>query len=180
MSESAPVPDAVTTPGAPAVTDARARVGAVVEILLCSSVPTQFAVIAVLQAAGWTAIDGAGHPVMGFVVTQLVADTALVIALMVVFIRAHGDSPAALWIGNRPVTREVLLGIATVPIMFFLVGITLNALRLFAPGLHNVPTNPLEQLATPRQAPLFAFLAIVSGGVKEELQRAFMLQRFER
>lgn len=154
---------------------------AIVEILLCSSVPTQFAVIALLQAAGWTATDASGRPVMGFVVTQLLADTALVLVLMIVFVRAHGESVTTLWVGSQPITREVVTGLLTVPLIFLMVGILLNTLRLFAPGLHNVQTNPLEQLATsPRQAPLFAFLAIVSGGVKEELQRAFMLHRFER
>ena len=67
------------------------------------------------------------------------------------------------------------------PLVFFGVGILLNTLRLFAPSLHNVETNPLEQLAaTPGQAALFSLVAILAGGVREELQRAFMLRRFEQ
>jgi membrane protease YdiL (CAAX protease family) len=50
-----------------------------------------------------------------------------------------------------------------------------------APWLHNVPVNPLEQLAaTPGGAAVFALVAIVAGGVREELQRAFLFRRFER
>jgi hypothetical protein len=61
------------------------------------------------------------------------------------------------------------------------VGLLLNTLRLFAPWLHNVPQNPLEQMASvPGQAALFALVAIVAGGVREELQRAFLLHRFEQ
>jgi membrane protease YdiL (CAAX protease family) len=49
------------------------------------------------------------------------------------------------------------------------------------PSLHNVPTNPLEQFAsTPGQAALFSLVAIFAGGLREELQRAFMLRRFEQ
>jgi membrane protease YdiL (CAAX protease family) len=59
--------------------------------------------------------------------------------------------------------------------------VLLNALRLFAPFLRNVPTNPLEQLAAnPADAAMLAVVAIVAGGVREELQRAFLLRRFEQ
>ena len=59
---------------------------------------------------------------------------------------------------------------------------TTNLIRTFAPGLHNVPENPLEALATggAAGAALFGVVAIVAGGVREELQRAFLLHRFER
>jgi membrane protease YdiL (CAAX protease family) len=63
-----------------------------------------------------------------------------------------------------------------------LVGALIGTLREFAPWLHNVPENPLEALATggPVAAALFGVVAIVAGGIREELQRAFLLQRFER
>ena len=55
-----------------------------------------------------------------------------------------------------------------------------NAVRLVAPWLHNVETNPLEELAaTPGEAALFSIVAILAGGIREELQRAFLLRRFE-
>jgi len=59
--------------------------------------------------------------------------------------------------------------------------VLLTSLRLLAPWLHNVETNPLEQLAgnSASDAALFSLVAIFAGGVKEELQRAFLLRRFE-
>jgi len=174
-------PDLLESPGSPSHIDGWSRLQAFAEVLVCSSVPTQFAIIFLLRIVGWTPTDEAGHPAMAFVVTQLLADTFLVLFLMVFFMRSHGERPADVWLGRQPIAREAATGLLTVPLVLIMVGIMLNTLRLFAPGLHNVQTNPLEQLATePRQAPLFAFLAIVSGGIKEELQRAFMLQRFER
>ena len=76
----------------------------------------------------------------------------------------------------------MLIGIAIVPGIFLFVVILLNGLRLLFPGLHNVPTNPLEALAgnSAEEAALFGLLAIVAGGIREELQRAFLLHRFEQ
>jgi membrane protease YdiL (CAAX protease family) len=152
-----------------------------VEILLCSSVPTQVAIGAVLRASGLAAVDDDGQLSLAFVVTLSLLDTLLLIVLMVVLTRAHGDSVAALWLGRAPLRREVLYGMLLIPIVFVMVVVLLNVLRLAAPWLHNVPTNPLEQLATePDQAATFALVAILAGGLREELQRAFLLCRFER
>ena len=107
------------------------------------------------------------------------ADTFLLITLMVALTRAHGDSVRALWLGDRPVAREALVGAMLIPLVFFAVVILLNLLRLLAPWLHNVPTNPFEQLAaTPAEAIVLAVVAIVAGGVREELQRAFLAAAF--
>jgi membrane protease YdiL (CAAX protease family) len=167
---------APSQPGTPA-----ARLQALAEILLCSSIPTQLAIGVVLRAAGWQAYDAAGNLLLPFVLTQQLADTLLLIILMVMLMRAHGESATALWVGHRPLKREVMYGLITVPAVVLGVGILLNTMRLFAPWLHNVPANPLEQLAaTPGEAAMFALVAIIAGGVREELQRAFLLHRFEQ
>jgi len=50
-----------------------------------------------------------------------------------------------------------------------------------APWLHTVPTNPMQNFVrTPRDAAAFAVIAVVAGGLREEVQRAFLLRRFER
>jgi membrane protease YdiL (CAAX protease family) len=156
------------------------RLIAIAEILLCSSVPTQLVIGAVLRTAGWQASDKAGTLSLPFVLALSLTDTLLLTILMVVLTRAHGQSPAALWIGSRPLKREVRLGLLLIPAVFVAVVLGLNLLQVFAPWLHNVPTNPLEQLAgTPGDAAMFAVVAIFAGGVREELQRAFLLKRFE-
>ena len=168
-----------TPPGDTART--RERLVAAAEILLCSSVPTQIAIGGMLRLAGWAPLEPGGQLSLPFVLMLSVADTLLLIALMVMLTRAHGDSVAALWLGHRPVGREAVFGALMIPVAFLLVVIVLNVLRMTAPWLHNVETNPLEELAaTPGQAAVFGVVAIVAGGVREELQRAFLLQRFER
>jgi uncharacterized protein len=112
----------------------------------------------------------------------LLADTCLLIALMVVITHLHGERARDLWLGTRPLVREVILGVWLLPVVFVVVVVTLNLLRLWVPWLHNVPDNPLESLvgASTLQAIAFGLVAILAGGVREELQRAFLLRRFER
>ena len=156
------------------------RLVAVLEILLCSSVPTQLALAGALRVAGVQVFSSPGHLSLMFVLILSVGDTVLLAALMVIITRSHGESVRELWVGRGPITPEVVRGVLLIPAVFLMVVVLLNALRLVAPWLHNVDTNPLEQLAsTPGEAALFAIVAIVAGGIREELQRAFLLRRFE-
>ena len=162
--------------------NAQQRALAISEVFLCSSVPTQLMIQALMVALGWSATAPDGQFSLSFVVTMSLADTVLLIALMVVLTRAHGESVRDLWLGRRPMFREALLGLALVPWVFLMVVVLLNGLRMLAPSLHNVQTNPMEQLASGGavNAAAFGLVAIFAGGVREELQRAFLLRRFER
>ena len=176
----------VDTPGVVSPLDsgtlAQRRAIAIAELLLCSSVPTQLLIQGILMGAGWRPITADGDFSLPFVLTMSLLDTALVITLMVVLTRAHGESVRVLWLGRRPVLRETLLGLALIAPIFLLVVVLLNVLRLLSPALHNVASNPLEQMARggALNAAAFGLVAILAGGVREELQRAFLLHRFER
>jgi len=66
-------------------------------------------------------------------------------------------------------------------IAFAITLVVLLAVRTLAPSLHTVEHNPMQDLMkTPGKALMFAGLVVVAGGVREELQRAFLLRRFER
>jgi len=158
------------------------RVTAVGEVLLCSSVPTQLVIAFTLNALGMRARTPDNLLSLPFVFVLSILDSVLLIGLMVALERAHGDNAWTLWRGRRPLVRELLLGLGLVPVAVLSVGLLLGTLRQLVPWLHNVPENPLEVLATGGavEATLFGVLAIVAGGIREELQRAFLLQRFER
>ena len=157
------------------------RMTAIAEILLCSSVPTQILIASFLRMAGFRPFDEAGQLSLPFVVTLSIADTVVLVALMVGLTRAHGERVWDLWLGRRPVAREAAIGLLLIPVVFFLVVVVLSVLMAIAPWLHNVPTNPLEQMAgTASGAAILAVVAILAGGVREELQRAFLLRRFEQ
>ena len=68
----------------------------------------------------------------------------------------------------------------SLPLIIALVITLMLAIRRFVPALHNVPKNPLEGLIGDHAGAIWLFLlvVIVAGGVREELQRAFLLHRF--
>jgi membrane protease YdiL (CAAX protease family) len=158
------------------------RIVAILEILVCSSLPTQIAIGYLLTLGGWSPTTANGALSLPYVLTLSLADTLVLIILMVALMHAHGEDATALWVGPRSVKREALIGLALIPAAFLFVVILLNALRLVFPWLHNVETNPLEALAgnSAQDAAMFGLLAIVAGGIREELQRAFVLHRFEQ
>ena len=154
---------------------------ALLEVLLCSSLPTQLLIAGILNGLGISPRIG-DQLSLTFVFVLSVTDTVVLIALMVTITRAHGDSPWLLWRGRAPLRGEIVVGILLVPVAVFMVASVMGIIRTLAPALHNVPENPLEALATGGAGGvvLFAIVAIVAGGIREELQRAFLLQRFER
>ena len=157
------------------------RMTAIAEVLLCSSVPTQLLIASLLRMAGWTPMDESGQLSLRFVVTLSAADTIILIGLMVILTVARGERVSELWLGRRPLGREAGIGALLVPVVFILVVLLLSALMALAPWLHNVPTNPLENMAeTAAGAAVLGVVAIFAGGVREELQRAFLLRRFEQ
>jgi len=182
MSDSLAPSEPLSTNPTTSLTTAQRRMLAVFEVVLCSSVPTQLALGYVLSLGGWSATTASGALSLPYVLTLSLADTLLLIVLMVSLLHVHGESATALWVGEKSVRREALMGIGLIPGVFLAVVILLNALRLLFPALHNVPTNPLEALAgnSAEDAAMFGLLAIVAGGIREELQRAFLLHRFEQ
>ncbi|MGE5246034.1 MAG: CPBP family intramembrane glutamic endopeptidase [Betaproteobacteria bacterium] len=173
-------------PAGPDTTEPKARrpflgrVVALLEVIICSDYPTQFAIAGTFAAFGWRPLTAAGDLSVAYVVTLSLADTALLLGLVLVFLRAHGESPREVFLGRRPARGEAILGL---PLIVVALGIGLGILtliQLYLPALHTVPQNPLEEMIRrPRDAALFSVVVVVAGGVREELERAFLLHRFE-
>lgn len=154
---------------------------ALVEVILCSGFPTQIALSALLTAAGLAALTPAGDPSFGYVVTLTLLDVVLVVGLVTAFLRARGESVRALVLGARPPAREAALGILLTPPIVAAAVAGLLLVGWLAPGLRNVPDNPFGALLdTPGRALLFALVVVLAGGLREELQRAFVLRRFDQ
>ncbi len=176
-----PIPPAIASP-ADSMTVGQKRVIAAVEVLLCSSLPTQIVIGQLLAAIGLDPRTDSGQLSPPFAFALLVIDSVVLTTLMVILTRAHRESPRALWLGDRSIVREFGLGLALVPLVFLIVGLLMTGLMRLVPGLHNVTENPIEQLAAggPHQAAMLGVIAVLAGGVREELQRAFLLRRFEQ
>ena len=176
-----PLPPAIVSP-ADSMTMGQRRLIAVGEVLLCSSLPTQIVIGQLLASLGLDPRTDSGQLSPPFAFALLLIDSVVLTALMVVLTRAHRESPRTLWLGDRPIAREIGVGLALVPLVFLLVGLLLTVLMRLVPGLHNVAENPIEQLASggPHQAAMLGLIAVLAGGLREELQRAFLLRRFEQ
>jgi membrane protease YdiL (CAAX protease family) len=104
----------------------------------------------------------------------------LLIGLVLLLLHAHGERPRDVLFGRRPIVGEAILGLPMILIALGIAAAVLLTVQRFAPTLHTVEQNPLQDLLrSPRDAWLFALVVIVAGGVREEIQRAFLLHRFE-
>jgi membrane protease YdiL (CAAX protease family) len=151
---------------------------ALLEVCLCSGAPTQFLV------GGALALTGLRAGADGQLTLQLLAflaglDTLILVGLVFTLLIAGGESPRRVLLGTRPVAGEVLRGFGLLPWVFLLAVVAGMALMRWAPGLF-VP-NPFATLASTRwEFVLLAIVAVLAGGVREEIQRAFILHRFEQ
>jgi len=157
-----------------------ARVVAVIEVLLCSDVVTQFAIGGTLTALGYHARTPAGQLSVLYVVALSLGDALLLLCLIIVLLYAHDERPRDVFVGRRPIVAEGVFGLWLIPLALGIALVVILTVRRFAPSLHNVEDNPLQGLLdSPSHAWLFALVVVVAGGVREEIQRAFLLHRFD-
>jgi membrane protease YdiL (CAAX protease family) len=158
-----------------------ARWRAVVQVLACSGVPTQLLLVQILALAGVRPFLEGETLNATWVFLLSLADTVLLLALIGALLVANGESIRDVFLGPRLARREVPLGLLSVVPVLLIAAAVLLISQYLAPWLHNVPDNPLAGLLqSPRDRWLFAIVALVAGGVREEVQRAFLLTRFEQ
>lgn len=149
------------------------------EVLLVSGIPTQILVASALVLFAGFQYPATGHVPLEFLATLSLVDTALVIALIVVFLKLAGERARPVFVGVRPWRRDAVKGVLLVPIVVVVVAGVVLGIRAVAPWTHTVETNPLTlYLDSPVDAAVLLVVAILAGGVREELQRAFVLHRF--
>jgi membrane protease YdiL (CAAX protease family) len=161
---------------------------AATQVFLVSGLPTALLIAVGLYVAGYpmtadgaiATADTAKISLQYFAMTGLF-DTALIAILIRFFLALSGESSADVFLGRRRPIGEVIRGLALVPLLLIGVVLVTNAILRWMPALHNVSTNPLERyMDSPFKAGVFLIVVILAGGVREELQRAFILHRFEQ
>lgn len=174
-----PDPPIDPEPTAVAAAPAHRRWRAWAEILLCSGYPTQLLLGASLQAAGIAPLAADGTLSATFVFALALGDTVVLLSLIWWLLIQSGERPRDVFLGRRPVGGEAVVGVLSVPFVVALILVLSLGIRAFVPFLRNVPVNPLEGLLGTQTGLLaFLFVVIVAGGLREELQRAFLLHRF--
>jgi membrane protease YdiL (CAAX protease family) len=156
-----------------------ARVVAIIEVLICSDYLTQFTLGGTLAAFGYQPfVDGKLS--VRYVVVLSLGDAILLLGLILVILHAHGERPRDVLFGRRPIVPEIVAGVPMILVALGIGIVVLLSIQRFAPGLHTVTNNPLQELLrSPRDAWLFALVVLAAGGVREEVQRAFLLHRFD-
>jgi membrane protease YdiL (CAAX protease family) len=138
-------------------------------------------VTVVLIAAGIPFQTAPGRLSLTFVALLSFLDTALLLTLIVVLLRRRLESPRAVFLNDRSFAREAALGLALLPLIFVGASLVIYGIRELAPWMRSPGGNPLEALLeTPRDAAVFAVVAVTAGGIREEVQRAFVLRRFQQ
>jgi CAAX protease family protein len=151
---------------------------ALLEVCLCSGYPTQ------LLVGGALALFGLRPGADGQITLQLLAclagiDTLILVGLVLTLLVVGGESPRRVLLGSRPLPGEILRGFGLVPWVFLLAVVTGMVLLRLAPGLFE--PNPFASLASTRtEFVLLGVVTVFAGGVREEIQRAFILHRFEQ
>jgi membrane protease YdiL (CAAX protease family) len=158
------------------------------QVILISGIPTQI-VVAVLFIVGfgWYPVDGNYEEFMRkitsleFIATTMLVDTALIALLIRLFLELSGEDSRAVFVGTKRPLGEIVRGLALVPVILVGVALLVVAIRYVAPGLHTVEESPIQAyMQTPFEACIFLVVVVLGGGIKEELQRAFVLHRFDQ
>src|SRR6187200_1751799 len=90
------------------------RVRAILEIFLCSGIPTQLFAAQLLGLGGLQPYAASGQLEPSWVFLLALIDTTLVISIAVLLLRANGDSPRTVFLGPRAPLREAVLGVALI------------------------------------------------------------------
>ena len=171
--------DASDRPGQPP--QAQARITAAIEVFLCSGFPTQIVLAMGMGALGLAIIGPDGQLSLPGVVVLLVGNALIVLCLVFFFLKQNGERAWDVFVGTRSLGSELRMGVFLFPLVLALATISITVLHWLWPDLRSVPQNPFEALLqSPGNAVTFAAVAVVAGAVGEELQRAFILRRFEQ
>jgi membrane protease YdiL (CAAX protease family) len=110
----------------------------------------------------------------------LLLEAGITIVLLTLALGFHKETICSLGLQLDRWKPNLLAGLALVPFLFLINVLVASAFRTYLPKYY-IEQNPLmEIIHTPQQLALFIFSALVAGGIKEELQRAFILNRFGR
>ena len=156
---------------------------AIAQAIAICGVPTQLILLLVLWfTTDLVALDGSGLSMsLELMATLTLLDTAAIALLIRVFLEFSGENSRDVFLGRRPVWGEMLRGLLLVPVVFAGVVAIVVGLRAVAPWLQTVTVSPIEQyMRDPLDAAVFVVVVVLGGGIREELQRAFILHRFEQ
>jgi membrane protease YdiL (CAAX protease family) len=154
------------------------RIQAFFEVLLISGLITS-----ILAALPFYAIPGKGAGLMTSATPTsifLLIESTITFLLLAMLLKFHHERIQDLGLHWARWRSNFLTGLLLVPFLFIINALIAFIFHEYFPK-YFLETNPLtEIIRTPQQLGLFIFSALIAGGIKEELQRAFILARFRK
>ena len=110
----------------------------------------------------------------------MVVEATITLILVLFFLRMSGESLWSLGWRGQGLAKESVVGVVSIPVLFgstFLVG---TLFHVFFPEQISKSNPLLDLVQTKTDLTLFLVSSVYVGGIKEEIQRAFVLRRFNR
>jgi len=154
------------------------RLQALLEVLLVSGLVSSLVAMLPFSFRGGVdllALKDA-RVVAGFILLEAV----IALSLVMLILRVRGETLESLGLRREGWISDALAGIGLVPVLFLTnIAVTI-VVRTYWPH-YFMDRNPLiEIVRTPPDLLLFLASGLFAGGIKEELQRAFVLVRFRK
>ena len=156
----------------------RVRARALLEVLLCTDLPAALIVPSLLVRSGFR-VDRIFQSSAQFALLRL-SYCAFILATIFLLVRLRRESLRTLLRFDAPWRREAIAGLAVVPFLFAATGGVGLFFRAYFPEMVTTENPILALIKTPWDTVWFLATAIVAGGLEEEVQRAFVLRRFEK
>jgi membrane protease YdiL (CAAX protease family) len=113
-----------------------------------------------------------------YVSIYLLVDTAITFVILGAILKAHQESLASLGLHWENWKRNIAMGLVLVPLLFLINALVSIVFKILLPHYY-FEQNPLtDPIHTPQELALFIFSALLAGGIREEVQRAFIINRF--
>ena len=108
----------------------------------------------------------------------ILLESGFTFLLLFLIMKAHRETLRDFGLSWQHWRSNAVWGLAIVPVLFFLNLIITLLFQIFFPS-YFMDRNPLiDLIQTPQDLGIFVGTALIAGGIKEELQRAFILRRF--
>ncbi|HSR51167.1 MAG TPA: CPBP family intramembrane glutamic endopeptidase [Acidobacteriota bacterium] len=110
----------------------------------------------------------------------LLADALFTLLLIGIFLRSGREGWRQIGWRRAKAAREALIGLLSVPLLLLAAYAVIQLFALYWPHWSGLENPLLDLIRGPAMLLLFLATSILVGGFKEEIQRAFVLERFRR
>jgi membrane protease YdiL (CAAX protease family) len=113
------------------------------------------------------------------VVALMLTEASITLPIILGLVWLRGQSLRSIGWGRGLLRKEALVGLAFLPVLFGSTILISQLFQHFAPEYVTQKNPLLDLIQTPWELGLMILSSLYVGGLKEELQRAFVLTRFE-